>query len=170
VPRPGSLRQELAQALNAAYADGLLSEGTLSHRLDELFGSRVVDPVRLIGDLARRGGSHWRTIVVDAWSELTRKVKSVMGLSCDAPLRFLALDWSGGQAELLVGRDPSCDVVLADAQVSRRHARLFFRDGSWVIRDLDSTNGTTVNGVRVGRCALRPGDHLVLGREYLQVD
>lgn len=71
---------------------------------------------------------------------------------------------------LIVGRLPSCDVVLTATSVSRRHARLLFRDGSWVIQDLDSLNGTEVNGVAVGRCELRPGDHLCLGDEYLVID
>lgn len=60
----------------------------------------------------------------------------------DQPAR-LALDWSGAISELILGRRRDCDVVLSDPGVSRRHARLFFRDGSWVLEDLDSTNGTT---------------------------
>jgi two-component system, cell cycle response regulator len=83
---------------------------------------------------------------------------------------LLALDWSGNQTDLLVGRDQACDVVLSDPQVSRRHARLFFRDGRWVLQDLQSTNGSTVNGVSVGRCELRPGDSLLLGGEWLLID
>ena len=83
---------------------------------------------------------------------------------------LLALDWSGGQGELILGRHDSCDVLLSDPSVSRRHARLSFRDGSWVLQDLDSTNGTLVNGVQVGRCALRPGDRLALGDEQLRID
>jgi pSer/pThr/pTyr-binding forkhead associated (FHA) protein len=54
--------------------------------------------------------------------------------------------------------------------VSRRHARLNFRDGSWVLQDLDSTNGTLVNNTRIVRCRLLPGDHLVIGSEHLLVD
>jgi hypothetical protein len=40
----------------------------------------------------------------------------------------------------------------------------------WVIQDLGSTNGTEVNGVRVGRCELHPGDHVGLGDERLRID
>ncbi len=84
---------------------------------------------------------------------------------------MLALDWAGGQSELLVGRHHECDVVLLGSTgVSRRHARLIFRDGNWVLQDLKSTNGTTVNGVRVGRCEVRPGDLLELGDARLQID
>lgn len=68
------------------------------------------------------------------------------------------------------GRSSSCDVVLSEASVSRRHVRLHYRDGRWVLHDLNSTNGTSVNGARVGRCEIRPGDRLVLGNEQLQID
>jgi pSer/pThr/pTyr-binding forkhead associated (FHA) protein len=61
-------------------------------------------------------------------------------------------------------------VVLVELSVSRLHARLVFRDGSWILQDLESTNGTIVNGVLVGRCALRPGDRLLLGKARLRID
>src|SRR5258708_33831460 len=83
---------------------------------------------------------------------------------------LLALDWSGSQDQLLIGRHPCCDVVLASPAVSRTHARLTFRDGTWILQDLGSMNGTKLNDVRVGRCQLRPGDHLVIGDERVLVD
>lgn len=83
---------------------------------------------------------------------------------------LLALDWSGQQSDLLIGRHQACDVVLEAPSVSRRHARLVFRDHRWIVQDLHSTNGTVVNGTRVGRCELRPGDALLLGDERLTID
>jgi hypothetical protein len=171
VLRPGASRQELAQTLNAAYADGLLSENTLAHRLDQLFGSWLVDPVRLVGDLNRRTARRfWQTTVVDAFAAIARRVRTTVLGEVQAPPVLLALDWTGRQDELLVGRHSNCDVVLSHPGVSRRHARLLFRDGSWVLQDLASTNGTRVNGERVGRCVLRPGDRLILGEEHLTID
>jgi predicted component of type VI protein secretion system len=82
----------------------------------------------------------------------------------------LALDWSGETTELVIGRDARCHVALSDETVSRRHARLLFRDGRWIVHDLNSTNGTTVNGSYVGRCELYPGDQLGLGAELLAID
>jgi pSer/pThr/pTyr-binding forkhead associated (FHA) protein len=99
-------------------------------------------------------------------ARVTRAPEPVSGPA----LALLALDWTGAQTELLVGRHPACDVVLRHPSVSRRHARVFFRDGRWIVQDLDSTNGTEVNGCRVGRCELRPGDHLALGGEGLTID
>jgi len=83
---------------------------------------------------------------------------------------LLALDWFGGPQALVLGRSSRCDVVLADLSVSRRHARLWFRDGKWLLQDLASTNGTFVNGRLVGRCELRPGDLVVVGQVRLRID
>jgi pSer/pThr/pTyr-binding forkhead associated (FHA) protein len=69
-----------------------------------------------------------------------------------------------------VGRHPRCDIVVAGSNVSRRHAELILRDGVWVIRDLGSTNGTTVNGSLVGRSELRPGDLVGLADQLVQID
>jgi pSer/pThr/pTyr-binding forkhead associated (FHA) protein len=82
----------------------------------------------------------------------------------------LALDWGGTTDTLRLGRHPSCEIVVDDLSVSRRHAELLFRDGVWVVHDLGSTNGTTVNGVTVTRCQLHPGDHLSLGEFRFVVD
>ena len=68
---------------------------------------------------------------------------------------------------LLVGRashDRQWDVDLVDPFVSRPHAELSQQDGSWVLRDLESDNGTTVNGKRViGQVVLVDGDVIGLG-------
>jgi len=157
----GSSRQRLARTLNAAYTDGLLSEGTFAHRLDLLLRSPVVDPISVVGDLTFRRRPRAVGRAADALRRLVRSAP-------EAPV--LALDWSGAHTELLVGRHPGCDVVLDGPSVSRRHALLRFRDGSWILRDLESTNGTRVNGCDVVRCRLEPGDHLMLGDESFVVD
>jgi hypothetical protein len=67
----------------------------------------------------------------------------------------------------LVGRSRECDVVLADSNVSRRHAELRpGPQGQWVIADLGSTNGVRVNGADVAQGERRPlqaGDHVAFG-------
>lgn len=65
----------------------------------------------------------------------------------------------------LVGRSRECDIVLADANVSRRHAEIApAAAGTWTISDLGSTNGVHVNGRRIeGVAQLRPGDRIALG-------
>jgi len=66
-----------------------------------------------------------------------------------------------------VGRDRSNAVQLHDAEVSRIHAELRRADEGYTIRDLDSSNGTFVNGQRVREQVLRSGDQLQLGRTLL---
>ena len=73
-----------------------------------------------------------------------------------------------GAAGATLGRSRSCDVVLDDANVSRRHAEVRPRGGGWFVADLDSTNGVAVNGVRIEQAhALRPGDRIELGTSVL---
>lgn len=50
---------------------------------------------------------------------------------------------------VVIGRSPSCDLVLSSGLVSSRHAALERRDGTWAVKDLASSNGTTVNGRRI---------------------
>ncbi|MGI8714839.1 MAG: FHA domain-containing protein [Solirubrobacteraceae bacterium] len=170
----GSLRDCIARTLNTAYGDGLLSESTLAHRLDVLCASHVIDPAGLLGDLPT--GPARPSLLTTVARVATDARRALLGpepaQSNRAPTArtLLALDWDGGHDELLVGRHPVCDIVLDDLSVSRRHARLRFRDGRWVLQDLESTNGTLVNGESVGRCQLRPGDEVHLGDVRLLVD
>ena len=67
------------------------------------------------------------------------------------------------QCRHVLGRRASCDIVLAETTVSRRHACLEYLDGSYYLTDLGSANGTFVNGNQIQRKKLAPGDELVLG-------
>lgn len=64
---------------------------------------------------------------------------------------------------LVLGRDPTCDLVFADATVSRRHCEVYDRDGRVWLRHLSGKNATYVNGrIVVGEVALAAGDVLRL--------
>jgi pSer/pThr/pTyr-binding forkhead associated (FHA) protein len=75
----------------------------------------------------------------------------------------------GGRSGLgwVIGRSRHCDLVLGEPTVSRLHAELREENTGWVIADLGSTNGTWVNGWRVQRAELSPGDEVVLGAQRL---
>ncbi len=70
---------------------------------------------------------------------------------------------------LLFGRHQDCDVQLHSKKVSRRHCCLAQIEDYLVIRDLGSTNGVKINGVRVIEGRLIAGDELVLGNFRYQV-
>ncbi len=65
-----------------------------------------------------------------------------------------------------IGRDSSNEISINDSEVSRRHARLAFQGGKFVIEDLGSTNGTYVNGQRLtGQRVLKSGEVISLGEK-----
>jgi uncharacterized RDD family membrane protein YckC len=66
-------------------------------------------------------------------------------------------------AALTIGRDPTNDVVLPDAMVSRHHAVVEPRAGLFFLRDRHSANGSVVNGERVSERGLRDGDVVAIG-------
>jgi len=70
----------------------------------------------------------------------------------------------GGGDQFSIGRDASCDLAIPDMTVSRRHAQLERTKDGWLITDLESTNGTRVNGWRVrGKVPVRAGDVVSFG-------
>jgi hypothetical protein len=86
-----------------------------------------------------------------------------------------SLVWEGGtypvsRRSLVIGRGRECDLVIDDRNVSRRHAELT-RDGEgFTLRDLDSTNGTAVNGRRVRLSPVAAGDTIMLGTVVLTLE
>src|SRR4051794_33498684 len=70
---------------------------------------------------------------------------------------------------VVVGRKDDCDVRLDHKSVSKMHCVLVKADGLLLVRDLGSTNGTRVNGVRVRRAALLPDDQLSVANHKFRV-
>lgn len=70
---------------------------------------------------------------------------------------------------LLLGRHPECDIQLNSRKVSRRHCCIAQVNNYLVVRDLGSTNGVRINGVRVVEGQLKPGDELTVGNFRYQV-
>ncbi len=76
-----------------------------------------------------------------------------------------------GPAGATIGRSHSCDVVLDDPNVSRQHAEVRPRGGSWVLTDLGSTNGSRVNGRQLTAPeVLKPGDEIDIGTTALRFE
>ncbi len=62
-----------------------------------------------------------------------------------------------------IGRDSDNELPIREINASRRHAEVFMREGSHYIRDLNSTNGTKLNGVAIEESVLKPGDQIAIG-------
>ena len=78
------------------------------------------------------------------------------------------LSWDGrrmrvDKRRVVLGRSRECDIQIEDANISRRHAELRQEGTAFWIVDLDSTNGLEVNGRRVKRAKLDPGDSFTVG-------
>ena len=70
----------------------------------------------------------------------------------------------------LVGRDPSCDIRLEDELVSGRHARLILSSDAWLVEDLNSTNGTFLDGARLEKpTPVPPRSRLMIGSASLEL-
>ena len=105
----------------------------------------------------------------DRWLDGTVAVDRVA-----APARATLVAADGREFRLsdrptTIGRALDNDVVIADARVSRYHAQVRRGDGGYVVRDLGSTNGTTVAGRRVAEHRLAHGDEISLGGYLLSV-
>ncbi len=92
----------------------------------------------------------------------------------DLPLEreVAILSWDGQtkrveKRRVVLGRSRECDIQVEDANVSRRHAELRQEGAAYWIVDLDSTNGIEVNGRRVKRAKLEPGDSFTVGETVL---
>lgn len=90
------------------------------------------------------------------------------------PVNGLLIPQGGGDAiplirpQLVMGRRESCDICLRFSNVSGVHCKLTFKDGCWIIEDLNSTNGIKVNRDRVQRKVLQPGDTITIAkRDYV---
>jgi two-component system response regulator GlrR len=73
-------------------------------------------------------------------------------------------------ATMTIGGDPTCDLALGCRAISRFHCEIELGDGGATIRDLGSTNGTRVDGVRVIAAYLRRGAEVEIGRDRLRFD
>ena len=73
------------------------------------------------------------------------------------------------QDAAILGRDAGLDISIQDPEMSRRHARISWQQGDYVLEDLGSTNGTMVNDVQIKEpCTLQTGDSIGVGQTVLE--
>jgi pilus assembly protein CpaF len=99
--------------------------------------------------------------------------------TANAPVFAVVVHEKGGSerretfetAELTVGRVQGNELMLPKGNVSKRHARLLYRDGRFIVTDLNSTNGTYVNRRRITQATIvREGDRIYVGDFVLRIE
>jgi hypothetical protein len=152
-------REAALARLRDGFADGRLTHETFSHRVDEALRARAGDELhRLVADLPAKRG-----LLAALQASCRRAVRTAdRWLRGWPPVMTLP---AGSQRRFTIGREPDCDMTLADETVSRWHASLERAAGGWLLADLGSTNGTRLNGWRVtSPIPVRPGDRVSFGR------
>jgi hypothetical protein len=82
---------------------------------------------------------------------------------------FIAGDIIPIGSKISIGRNQSNQMLLPSQSVSSYHAQIYFEDGRYMLEDLKSTNGTYINGVRVDKKSLQPGDEIRISQTVLVV-
>jgi hypothetical protein len=116
-------------------------------------------------------GEHGHTMVYSTSDRIAEPLREADPRRGSAVLRVAGRTELLGAAGGVIGRSRDCDVTVEDANVSRHHAEVRPSGGSWIVRDLGSTNGVKVNGRRIqGPQSLKPGDTIELGTSRLTFD
>jgi FHA domain len=86
-----------------------------------------------------------------------------------APASLVGLTF-GLDGETTIGRGAGCGVAIDDAHVSKLHARVYPHEGTWLVEDLGSTNGTSVDGAPIsGPTPLAPGGRISIGEIVMEL-
>jgi FHA domain/Domain of unknown function (DUF1707) len=148
--------------LSERFAEGRLTHDTFAARIDAAMRARLRGELNsLVADFPkpRRFGAAARRFIVGSGR---RALAAVDRWTRKAPVPLMLP--AGTQRRFTIGREPACDMTLADHTVSRWHATLVQADGGWLLDDLGSTNGTRVNGWRVSSpTPVSPGDQVSFG-------
>ncbi|MET9146924.1 DUF1707 and FHA domain-containing protein [Streptomyces sp. NPDC004042] len=157
-------RDRALEVLRDGVAAGRLSYDTFAHRMERALAARRPDELAVLtSDLSTEGRlSRALFGAVGAVSGFTVRLRRAWQ---SERLPKLLLPHADSGCPLRIGRDPANGLRLNHETVSRTHAELRHQSGLWVLRDLGSTNGTTVNGRRVtGAAVVREGDQVGFGQ------
>jgi hypothetical protein len=157
-----SERDRVLAALREGAAQGRLSHDTFLRRMDLALSARGADELKLLtADLESE--ARWSRAVFRAVGRVS-SFSQRLGRAWQVERLPKLLLPQPGPFPLRIGRDPVNGLRLSHDTVSRLHAELSRQDEQWILRDLGSTNGTTVNGRRVTTTAVvRDGDMVSFG-------
>ncbi|MGO9779123.1 MAG: FHA domain-containing protein [Streptosporangiaceae bacterium] len=180
-------REEAASELGELFAEGRLSRETFMHRMDEALGARDRRQLdRLFTDVPRRRpGAGTLAALRASLSRRAARGRARLAAEADALADAVRFSFRGPcdpapgpvpsplyfpptaspvDRRYTIGRDSRCDLLIEDTTVSRWHARLERTAGRWLLTDLGSTNGTRLNGWRVGQpVPVQAGDLVTFG-------
>jgi hypothetical protein len=148
-------------ALRERALDGCLTLDTFAGRVDAAYRAKTVEELdEIVADLPQPGG--WLRSLRSA---LSRALSGVgQRPEPQPPALEIEVRLPRTAGAVTVGRSRDCDVVVGEETVSRFHMELrHAEDDTWTVRDLDSTNGTWLNGDRVMEARVCRGDVLLLG-------
>ncbi|MGW0941225.1 FHA domain-containing protein [Streptomyces sp. NPDC002623] len=157
-------RDHALKVLRNGVAVGRLSHDTFIRRMELALAARRSDELAVLTADLPEENRFSRVVLgaVEAVSGFTVRLRRAWQAE---RLPKLLLPHPGTERALRIGRDPASGLRLTHESVSRVHAELSRQGGVWVLRDLGSTNGTTVNGRRViGAAVVREGDQVAFGR------
>jgi hypothetical protein len=117
-------------------------------------------------------GDHGHTMVYSTSDRLAEPLREPDPRRGTAVLRIAGRSETLGSGGAVLGRSRDTDITIDDPNVSRHHAEVRPSGGSWIVRDLGSTNGVKVNGRRIESRAqsLKPGDVIELGTSRITFD
>lgn len=127
----------------------------------------------LTGKLAKRAENIQKTPSLPSLAQDSAPTKRYEAASFKEPVHLprAVLRWGSQEVPLqpgfLVGRGASCHLRLPDPKASRVHASFSLTAGGWIIQDNASKNGTFLNGRRIERSLLKPGDAIRIGQTVL---
>ncbi|MFG2760184.1 DUF1707 and FHA domain-containing protein [Streptomyces wuyuanensis] len=163
-------RERVLGVLREGAVQGRLSHDTFVRRMELALAARGPDELRALTADLRPDGSRLAARLYGAVGRISA-FSVRLGRAWRAERLPPLLLPEPGPYPLRIGRDPSNGLRLSHETVSRLHAELSLRGGLWVLRDLGSTNGTTVNGRRVtGSVVVRAGDMVSFGHMGFRLD
>lgn len=156
--------------LREGAVQGKLSHDTFLRRVDLALAARHPDELAALTDDLRASNGGWSKRLFGAVERVSAFTVR-LGRAWQAERLPKLLLPEPGPYPLRIGRDPVNGLRLSHETVSRLHAELSLQGGLWMLRDLNSTNGTTVNGRRVtGTVVVQPGDMVSFGRMAFRLD
>jgi hypothetical protein len=142
----GALERELAEYVREAATEARLMCGPYVVAAIEALQDVAVGQMRVQATFGKRPPAYLRAEA--GLSDRTKKVALA--------------------EQRVIGRSPDCDIVVGDEAVSRRHCEIVWQYVQYVVRDLQSANGTFVNGQQVQTAQLRSGDLIEVGMVHLR--